>query len=189
MRHKDKRLQLNRFTSWYKATMASMARSVLINQSIRTTKKKAMAVKPLVEKLVSLAKENTLTAKRRAYKVLGDHKLVSLLFSDIGPRFAKRTGGYVRVIGLGNRRGDGAEMSILELTEIKKKEVKKPKKEKEAHKGEEKAVESPSEKPAGEEKPRTDAAVKEERHPEAKKQSKKFLGGIRNIFKKERDSL
>jgi large subunit ribosomal protein L17 len=187
MRHKNKRLQLNRFTSWYKATLSSMARSVLIYQSIRTTKKKAMAVKPLVEKLVSLAKENTLAAKRHAYKILGEHKLVSALFSDIGPRFAKRTGGYVRVIGLGNRRGDGAEMAVLEFTEIKKKEIKKHKKE--AKKEEEKAAEKSSEKPVEEPKPRTDTAVKEEKHPETKKPSKKFLGGIRNIFKKERDSL
>lgn len=121
MRHKAKRLQLNRFTSWYKATLASMARSVLIYQSIRTTKKKAMAAKPLVEKLITLAKENTLAAKRRAYAILGDHKLVQALFADIGPRFHKRTGGYTRVIGMGNRRGDGAQLSILELTEIKKK--------------------------------------------------------------------
>ncbi|MFA5156338.1 MAG: 50S ribosomal protein L17 [Candidatus Omnitrophota bacterium] len=189
MRHKDKRLQLNRFTSWYKATMISMARSVLINQSIKTTKHRAMAVKPLVEKLITLAKEDTLTARRRAFQILGDHKLVSALFKDIGPRFAKRTGGYVRVIGLGNRRGDGAEMSILEFTEIKKREVKKPKKE--AVKGEEKTAGKPSEQSAEEhkQKPRTDTAVKEEKHPENKKPAKKFLGGIRNIFKKERDSL
>ena len=110
MRHKDKRLQLNRFTSWYKATLASMARSVLIYQSIRTTKTKAMAAKPLVEKLITLAKENTLAAKRRAYAILGDHRLVKVLFNDIGPRFAKRTGGYTRVLSLGNRRGDGAQI-------------------------------------------------------------------------------
>jgi large subunit ribosomal protein L17 len=189
MRHKDKRLQMNRFTSWYKATLASMARSVFIYQSIRTTKNKAMAAKPLVEKLITLAKENTLTAKRRAYAILGDHKLVQVLFADIGPRFAKRTGGYTRVLSLGNRRGDGAQLAILELTEIKKKEIKKHKKE--AKKEEDKAAEKPSEKPAEEQRPRTDTAVKEEKHPaETKKPPKKFLGGLRNIFKKERrDSL
>jgi large subunit ribosomal protein L17 len=189
MRHKDKRLQMNRFTSWYKATLASMARSVLIYQSIRTTKNKAMAAKPLVEHLITLAKENTLSAKRHAYAILGDHKLVKALFDDIGPRFAKRTGGYTRVLSLGNRRGDGADLAILELTEIKKKEIKKHKKE--AKKEEGKTTEKPSEKPVEEEKPRTDTAVKQEKHPaETKKPPKKFLGGIRNIFKKERrDSL
>ena len=189
MRHKDKRLQLNRYTSWYRATLTSIAKSVLIHQSIRTTKKKAMAVRPLIEKLISLAKQNSLAAKRHAYKILGEHKLVSVLFSDIGPRFTKRTGGYIRIVGLGNRRGDGAQLAILELTEIKKKEIKKPKKE--TKKEEERPVEKPAEKPQEEQKPRTDTAVKEEKHPtETKKPPKKFLGGIRNIFKKERrDSL
>jgi large subunit ribosomal protein L17 len=181
MRHKDKRLQLNRFTSWYRATIISLAKSVLINQSIRTTKTKAMAARPMIEKLIGLAKKNTLAAKRRAYAILGDHKMVSVLFSEIGPRFAKRSGGYVRVIGLGNRRGDGAPMSVLEFTEIKKKEVKKPKKEEKA--AEKPAAEKPTEKPTAEPKPR------EDKHQEAKKPAKKFLGGIRNIFKKERDAL
>lgn len=183
MRHTKKRLQLNRFTSWHKATLKSLARSLLIYQSIKTTRSKAFAVKPLVEKLITLAKENSLTAKRRAYKVLCDHKLVSLLFSDIGPRFKNKNSGFVRIIGFGTRRGDGAELSILELTEIKKKEVKSPKKE---HAKEPSKTET---KPSSEVKPRTETAVKEERHPETKKQSKKFLGGIRKIFRKERESL
>ncbi len=187
MRHRKKRLQFNRFTSWRKATLSSLARSLFIYQSIRTTKVKAFAVKPLVEKLITLAKENTLAAKRRAYKILCDHKLVSMLFNDIGPRFSSRTGGYVRILNLGSRRGDSAKLAILELTEIKKKEIKKPKKE--AKKEEEKKPLPAKEKPAQEIKPRTETAVKEERHPEKKKPLKKFLGGIRNIFKKERDSL
>lgn len=179
MRHAKLRHKINRFTSWRKATLLSLARSLLIHQSIRTTKVKAAAVKPLIEKLITLAKENTLAAKRRAYKILNDHKLVSVLFNDIGPRFNQRTGGYIRVLNLGPRRGDNAKLAILELTEIKKKEIRKPKKEPLPAK----------EKPAQEIKPRTETAVKEEKHPEKKKPIKKFLGGIRSIFKKERDAL
>lgn len=185
MRHKKSRIELNRFTSWRKATLKSMARSVLIYQSIKTTKTKAVSVKPLVEKLISLGKVNTLSAKRQAFDLIGDHQLVSLLFSDIAPRFVKRQGGYTRMFNLGPRRGDDAKMVILELTEIKEKEVKKPKKEKEAHSESAKKAETAPE----EVKPKTSTAVKEAKPPIHEKPQKKFLGGIKNIFKKERDSL
>ncbi|MFA5411068.1 MAG: 50S ribosomal protein L17 [Candidatus Omnitrophota bacterium] len=190
MRHKRKRHQLNRFTSWRKATLASLARSVLKYQSVKTTKTKAQAAKPLVEELISLAKLNTLAAKREAYKILNDHHLVSLLFNDIGARFAKRSGGYTRVLNLGFRRGDNAQMALLELSEIKKKEPKKrPKKEKTKEAGQPETT-GKEVKPAGEEKkPRAETAVKEEKPPMVKKPTKKFFGGLRSIFKKERDSL
>lgn len=187
MRHSKKRLQLNRWTSWHDATIESLARNILIHQSIRTTEHRAKAARPLVEKLIALSKANTLAAKRNAYKVLGDHKLVSTLFNEIGPRFANRQSGFVRIIGLGARRGDNAQLALFELTEIKKKEPKKPKKEKEAK--------APSKETVAEEKPQqrevkteTQAAVKE-KPPVTKKPAKKFLGGLKNIFKKERDSL
>ncbi|MDD2927558.1 MAG: 50S ribosomal protein L17 [Candidatus Omnitrophica bacterium] len=191
MRHKKKRLQLNRFTSWQDATIKSLARSLLIYETMRTTLHRAKAVRPLAEKLISLAKANTLSAKREAFGILGDHKLVALLFNEIGPRFAKRASGYTRVINLARRRGDDAQVVIFELTEQKPK-VKKAKKAKGA-KGEkiEKAageLPEPETQEKQAEKPREAAAVKE-RAPQSKKPSKKFLGGIRGIFKKERDSL
>ena len=163
MRHRKSRYKLNRFTSWRKATLVSLAKSLLLHQSIKTTQARAYAVKPLVEKLITLAKKNSLTAKRQVYKILGDHKLVSLLFNDIGQRFNHRIGGYTRILKLGERRGDNAELVLLELTEIKKKEVRKPKKEKEV-KVEEKKEEKPgiaAEKPVEEQKPKTAIAVKE----------------------------
>ncbi len=141
MRHKKSRLVLNRFTSWSKSTLTSLAKNLLIYQSIKTSKHKAKVVKPLIEKLISLAKRNTLTAKRQAFRILGSHKLVNLLFNEIGPRFAKIQGGYTRIISLGSRRGDNAQIVILELTEIKKKEVRKPKKEKEVKAEEESKAE------------------------------------------------
>jgi large subunit ribosomal protein L17 len=190
MRHAKARHQFNRFTSWRDATLKSIARNLLIQQSIKTTKSKAKAAQPLLEQLITLAKTNTLFAKRQAYRILGDHKLVSLLFSDIGQRFANRVGGYTRIIGFGTRRGDSAELVIFELSEIKRKEKRKPAK-KEEPKKEEAKTEKPvsgAEAQAEEKKTKTAVAVKE-KPPETKKPTKKFLGGIRNIFKKERDSL
>jgi len=192
MRHRISKSQLNRFTSWRKATLISLARSVLVHQSIKTTKTRAKATRSLVEKLISLAKTNSLAAKRQAYKVLNDHKIVSLLFNEIGPRFKNRTSGFVRVMLLGNRRGDNAQLAVLELTELKKKETKKPKKEKEPKPKEEDRVgvtkEEPVEEKVEEKKVKTETQVSE-KPPITKKPPKKFLGGIRNIFKKKSDSL
>ena len=186
MRHKKQRYQLNRFSSWRKSTVRALARNLLVYQSIKTTLHRAKAVRPLAEKLISLARQNSLAAKRQAAKILNDHKLVSLLFSDIGPRFAKRQSGFTRIINLGTRRGDDAQLVIFELTELKEKKEKKPKKEKE-EKPKEIAQESPIEEKKHE---ATKVSLREkEKPPITKKPSKKFLGGIRNIFKKERDSL
>ena len=188
MRHRKSRLQLNRFTSWRKATLISLTKNLLAHQRIRTTIHKARTVKPLIDKLIFVAKKNTLTARRQAYKILGSHKLVSLLFNDIAPRFNNRIGGYTRILNLGSRRGDNAELVILELTEIKKKEQKKAKKEKEIKPEEKEKIEAIKEKPIEEKQPKTQVAVKE-RPPITQKPTKGFLGGLRRIFKKERDSL
>ncbi|MFZ2356287.1 MAG: 50S ribosomal protein L17 [Candidatus Omnitrophota bacterium] len=185
MRHKKLRHQLNRFSTWRKATLKSLAMSVLLHQSIKTTKARAAAVKPLVEKLITLGKDNTLAAKREAYRILGDHRLVSALFAELAPRFTKRIGGYTRILNLGKRRGDNAEMVILELTEIKKREIKKVKKEKAAHVTETNQPETVSEV----QKHKTQTTVQEEQPPIVKKPPKKFLGGLRNIFRKERGPL
>lgn len=188
MRHRKARLQLNRFTSWRKATLKSLCRSLITYQSIKTSLHKAKAVKPLVEKLISLAKRNTLAAKRQAFKILGDHKLVSLLFNEIGPRFAGTQSGYTRIINLDRRRGDNAQLAVFELTEIKKKEAAKPKVQKEIKTEEEKKTELVKEKHSEAKSLQTGIKV-QERPPIVKKPTKKFLGGLRNIFKKERDSL
>lgn len=188
MRHAKKRLQLNRFTSWHEATLKSLARNTLIHQSIKTSLHKAKAVRPLVEDLISLAKKNTLAARRRAFEILGDHKMVSLLFNEIGPRFEKRPGGFTRIIHFKRRRGDNVQIVIFELTEIKKR-VKKVKKVKEV-KEKETEAQGLREEAAEEKKPKTATAVEtSEKPPIEKKPQKKFFGGIRNIFKKERDSL
>lgn len=169
---------MNRFTSWRAATLTSMAKNLLQHERIITTKNKAMAVKPLIEKLITLGKENSLAARRRAFQFLQDHKLVRLLFADIAVRFNARSSGYTRILGFGSRRGDNAAMVILELTEVKKKEPKKHKKEKEEAKPDKEERHEVIKEKTSEEKP-----------PIVKKPDKKFLGGLRNIFKKKSDSL
>ncbi|MBU1726922.1 MAG: 50S ribosomal protein L17 [Candidatus Omnitrophica bacterium] len=189
MRHAQSRSRLNRFTSWQRATVGSLARNLLIYESIKTTLVRAKAVQPLAEKLISLAKQDTLSAKRRAFAILGDHKLVSRLFKEIGPRFSKRTSGFTRIISLGCRRGDNAKVVIFELLEKKVKETKKPKKVKEVKpEAADQAKEISEERPSQETKSQDSTAVKE-KPPVTQKPTKKFLGGLRGIFKKERDSL
>ena len=175
MRHAKVKNQLNRFTSWRKATLVSLTKSLILHQSIRTTKARARAAQGLAERLISLGKINSLAAKRRAFSILGEHRLVTMLFDDIAARFKDKASGFTRVIELGKRRGDSANLAILELTEIKKKEhrVHKEKKEPKPEQGE-------SQKPSG---------PPQEKPPLEKKAPTTFLGGIRRIFKKERDAL
>lgn len=191
MRHKKSKSLLNRFTSWKTATIKSLARSLLIHQSIRTTVAKAKAARPLVEKLLSLAKKNDLAAKRKAFSILGDHSLVANLFNEIGPRFKDRSSGFSRIIRMGVRRGDDAKIALMELTEIKK-QVKQPKKSKEVKPEETRPKDKQGvpeeEKQVLEKKAKAETAVLE-KPPVSKKPAKKFLGGIRSIFKKKSDSL
>ena len=191
MRHKKARHRLNRFTSWRKATLTSLARSIIKYQSVKTTKAKAHAAQPLVEKLISLTKSDTLFSRRRAYEILCDHQLVSLLFKDIGPRFKHKNSGYTRILNLGPRRGDNALVTIFELTEIHKivKKLPKKKKEPEAEGKTAPEAEIKKEKPVAEQKKAKTGTGVQEKPTTAQKPSKKFLGGLRGIFKKERDSL
>lgn len=189
MRHAKKRMQLGRFTSWHDATIKSLAKNIIICQSIKTTLARAKAAKQMADKLIALSKKDTLFARRQAQKILGEHKLVNLLFTEIGPRFAARSSGFTRIIALGKRRGDNAEMVIFELTELKKKE---PKKEKKAKEEKPQAIQertgSAEDKITQEQKKETKTVVKE--NPvDAKKPQKKFLGGLRTIFRKKSDSL
>jgi len=195
MRHAKKKLQLNRFTSWHDATVKSLVRNIFVNQSIRTTLARAKAARPLAEQMVSLAKVNTLFARRRAQQALGEHKLVVKLFDEIGPLFAKRSSGFTRIVNLGKRRGDDAEMVIFELTELKQKEIKKAKKAKAqtADTGEIEEAEIAEQAPEKEVKAQKDIEQaqekkisKDKREIKEKKPQKNFLSGLKGIFKKER---
>ncbi|MDD4910218.1 MAG: 50S ribosomal protein L17 [Candidatus Omnitrophica bacterium] len=186
MRHRNKKMQLNRFTSWRKATIKSLLRSLVLYQSIRTTKHKAKAARPYADKLIWLAKKGDLAARRRAFVVLGDHRLVQRLFTQLAPLFAKRSSGYTRILPLSNRRGDGAELVLFEFTEKKAEAAPVVKKAVAERTGEKEKPREEIKKPKAAAEPQP----QEQKRPEKDvKPKKKFLGGIRNIFKKERDSL
>lgn len=117
MRHHRKTQNLSRFRSFFKATLRQLARSVIEQQSIVTTKVKAKIARGPVERLITLGKKlDSLAARRRAFAVLQDHALVQRLFNEIAPMFADRQGGYTRIIPYMKRRGDNADMVIFELS-------------------------------------------------------------------------
>ena len=189
MRHAKRRYQLGRFTSWHDATIRSLAKNMIICQSIKTTLTRAKAAKQMVEKLITLAKKNTLFARRQAQRILGEHTLVNLLFNEIGPRFSKRNSGFTRIIGLGKRRGDNAQMVIFEFTELKKKEAKKAKQAKEAKPEPTQKIEEATEEKTIQEQKKESKIVVKDKPIDEKKPQKKFMGGLRTIFKKKSDSL
>jgi len=127
MRHGIAGNKLSRNSSLRKATVRDIAKATLTRQRICTTQAKAKEARKLVDKLITLGKKGTLADKRRAFAILCDHRLVSNLFSRTSPRFKNRMGGYTRIIPLGNRRGDNAQLAFLELTEKEEIVVSKPK--------------------------------------------------------------
>ena len=100
MRHHKARTRLSRNSTLRQATMRDLAKAVLIQQRICTTKPKAKEARKLIDRLITLGKDGTLSAKRRAFAVLCDHDLVSQLFNSTAPRFNSRQGGYTRIIPL-----------------------------------------------------------------------------------------
>ncbi len=129
MRHLVKKKKLRRNTAQRRALLRNLVTSFLEKERIRTTLAKAKATKPLAEKMITLAKKNTLHAKRQTLSFIYKKAVVKKLFEELGPRFSERPGGYTRIVKVGPRAGDGAEMAILELigSEFEKKAKKKGK--------------------------------------------------------------
>ena len=116
MRHQRNRYQLSRDAAHRKALLMNLSKEVIAHERIRTTEAKAKAVKPEVEKLITLAKRGDLHARRQALSALGQDKFVVYkLFDEIAPRYVARSGGYTRILKLGPRRSDSTEMVLLEL--------------------------------------------------------------------------
>jgi large subunit ribosomal protein L17 len=116
MRHAKQRNKLSRDTAHRKSLMRNLCRDVIAHERIRTSQAKAKAVKPKVEKLITLGKRGDLHARRLALSELGNDKfLVHKLFEEVAPRYAERPGGYTRIVKLGQRRSDSTEMVFLEL--------------------------------------------------------------------------
>jgi len=130
MRHLVKRKKLGRDTSHRLALLRNLVTSFLEKERIRTTLAKAKATRPLAEKMITLARKDTLHAKRQALSFIYKKPVVKKLFEELGPRFSERPGGYTRIVKIGPRAGDGAEMAILELigSEFEKKAKKKKEK-------------------------------------------------------------
>ena len=117
MRHRNKGRQLSRTASHREALLRNMAISLFRHGRISTTTAKAKELRPYAERLITLAKRGDLHAKRLAARKIHDRDVLVQLFDSIGPRFAERPGGYTRVLKLGHRQGDGAEMALIELVD------------------------------------------------------------------------
>ena len=116
MRHGKKRNKLSRDSAHREALLSNLSKQLIEHDRIKTSQAKAKAVKPEVEKLITLARRGDLHARRRALAELGhDRFLVHKLFEEIAPRYQGRPGGYTRIVKLGPRRSDSAEMVFLEL--------------------------------------------------------------------------
>src|SRR5438876_7608302 len=151
MRHGMANRKLGRTSGHRAALFRNQLAALIEKERIITTLPKAKELRPQIERLVTLGKSDSIHHRRRAGRVVGDDGLISKLFGTLGPRFAERPGGYTRIIKLGPRRGDSAEMAILEFvgyepqieekpaeTSRKKKEAKGPEAEPEAAEAEEK---------------------------------------------------
>jgi len=116
MRHQKTRNKLSRDSAHRKALLMNLSKEIIEHERITTTEAKAKAVKPHVEKLITLAKRGDLHARRQALSTLSQDKFtVHKLFAEVGPRYAERPGGYTRILKLGPRRSDATEMVLIEL--------------------------------------------------------------------------
>lgn len=119
MKHKIGYNRLGRKTSHRKALHRNMVTSLFRYERIKTTKAKALEVRKTAEKMITRAKVDSLHNRRTVAKKIYDKGIIAKLFNDIGPRFTERPGGYTRILKLGKRSGDAADMVLLELVEKK----------------------------------------------------------------------
>ncbi|HEU4524542.1 MAG TPA: 50S ribosomal protein L17 [Gemmatimonadales bacterium] len=115
MRHRAKGRQLSRTSSHKRALLNNMAASLFTHGRVVTTEAKAKELRPFAEKLITLARRGDLHARRLVERRIKDRDTLGKLFSEIGPRFAARPGGYTRILKMGHRPGDGADIARIEL--------------------------------------------------------------------------
>jgi|TARA_B100000315_G_scaffold258540_1_gene311074 large subunit ribosomal protein L17 len=169
MRHRKKSENFSRSRAQKKALVKALLRSLIINERIVTTTSKAKYLRGEFDRLLTWSKRGRLHDKRLAYQVVGDHKLVRRLFEAIAPRYPQSTGGYTRVLKVGRRKGDGAQLSLIELTKVERK--KKPLKE-----AKDKETQSLTPKKVNQSEDAKDKTAK-----------KGIISGVKKIFKKERN--
>jgi large subunit ribosomal protein L17 len=117
MHHRKAGRQLRRTSEQKLALMRNLATSLIEHGAIETTEAKAKELRPFVEKLITKAKSGTLHGRRLAGRHVHKRDTADKLFRELGPRYAKRAGGYTRILKIGHRKGDGAEMARIELIE------------------------------------------------------------------------
>ena len=117
MRHQRAGRKLGRDAAHRKALYANLTASLIEHGRIKTTVAKAKEVRPVAEEMITLGRRGHVPARRQALKFLRSQDVVHKLFSDVGPRFSDRAGGYSRIVKLGPRQGDAAEMAYLELVD------------------------------------------------------------------------
>ena len=196
MRHQRKRGKLGVKTHHRKALLRNLVRNLVIRKRIRTTLLKAKAASSFADSMVELAKRGDLHARRVLISRLGCADTAHTLIAQIAPQFKERRGGYTRVLRLGSRVGDNANMALLEFTAVFEmpEKSKKPKKEKKAK--EIKHEEAPAEKPKKEKaREKEESTAPEKKSGKAGKEEKKesekkggFLGALRRFLKGDEDS-
>jgi large subunit ribosomal protein L17 len=132
MRHQKKTIKLGRTADHRRALLANQVFSLIEHQRIKTTLAKAKAVRPLAERMVTLGKKGSLHARRTALATLRQKGAVKKLFDDVAPRSAERNGGYTRIVRLGQRKSDSAQMAFIEWVDMAVVVEEKPTEEKKA---------------------------------------------------------
>lgn len=117
MRHRKIGRRFSRTTSHRKAMFKNMVNSIILHEVIKTTLPKAKDLRRIAEPFITLAKEDSVSKRRLAFNRLRNDEAVAKLFTDIGPRFKERQGGYLRILKCGQRKGDCAPMAIVELVD------------------------------------------------------------------------
>ncbi|MEE8278142.1 MAG: 50S ribosomal protein L17 [Thermoanaerobaculia bacterium] len=130
MRHKVRGRKLGRTTAHRKALFRNQLASLVQNECIKTTLPKAKELRPIAERVITQGRKDSVHARRMVNRWLADRTLVRKVFDEIGPRFRDRPGGYLRIVKLGPRLGDGAEMAVLEFVEREEAVVEDDKKKK-----------------------------------------------------------
>ena len=190
MRHGKRVKKLSRTASHRQAVLANLASAIIDRERIQTTDSLAKESRKLVERLITKAKTGTLHARRQVLKIIQNRRIVAKLFDTIAPRYAERNGGYVRLIRVGNRLGDGAALSIVELigSELAVEEPKKARKKK-RKKAPEEAEETfgapPQASEAQDEESRVDEIEVQTREEESKESSSPEEGDEKEKLRKE----
>ena len=173
MRHQKKTIKLGRTADHRRALLANQVCALIEHQRIKTTLAKAKAVRPLAERMVTLGKNGSIHARRRALAVLRQKGIVKKLFDDIAQRSAERNGGYTRIVKLGARKSDSARMAFIEWVDAEYVAEEKPKKEKKKAKRKDADAEAepqqitPEAEQPTQEEPKAEASAPEQEEPTA----------------------